>query len=178
MEVKDLIKTSEIEEITKNEEQEKEEALLLERKETFNKLTKYLQSDEYKELCEYFTKKWNALDSQIIKLVKERKETKWEKSELDKMVEFWDYLDEVLEKLWWTEWELIMKADLLRDKESVNSHILNKVEELFDMPVYSKADLLKQKRIDYLLLWKRIEGKVNSYADLKEEKQDLHPYED
>jgi len=75
-----------------------------------------------------------------------------------------------------------MREDIERNVEEqiINawSQVLNKVEELWDMPVYTELDLIKQLRIDYLLVDKKIEQMRDQYAVQEDVIEPQHPYED
>lgn len=149
-----------------------------ERKERFKKLNKYIQSDEFKEICSYFRKKWEDLTDEIRTKLQERTETKTIKSQLDRDVLFQNFLKEVKEQFGSSEWEEILKLEFQESINNVETHIFNKIEELYDAPVYSEIDIIKQIRIDYLCVDQRIKRIMASYADWKEEKISLHPYEE
>lgn len=149
-----------------------------ERKEKFKKINKYIQSKSYEKLCKYFREKWEALTETIRESLLVRQEAKTIKSQLDRDIVFKNFLSEVKEQFWNSEWEEVLKNDFQESINNVETHIFNKIEELYDAPVYTEIDILKQIRIDYLCIDQRIERILASYADRKEEKQSLHPYED
>lgn len=170
MEVKDMF-----EDLT---EEQKELLQLQERKDKYKKLQHYLQSDAFEKICEHFESKWKEIEKEIIKEIKERQETKVLKSELDKNHQFYNFQRELIEQLWDSEWELILKKDLEDNSENTFTHCLNKIEELYDAPVYSNLDLLKQLRIDYIMVWERLRRMSAFYLDTKEIEDNSNPYEE
>lgn len=148
-----------------------------ERKEKYKNTQKYLVSDEYKGMCEYFTNKGETLLEEIKEELKNRKETKATKGEMDKIYSFIEFLKEVLDKLGKSKGAEVYKEIISGQIEAGYTNIYNRIEELGDVPVYSDLDFMKQLRIDYILLNKRMENWSEMFQDSKEEKKDTQPYE-
>lgn len=174
MEVKDLIKSDLTEDQLKQLE-------LDERKDKYKKLQHYLQSEEFKTLCIKYNDIWEQKSLEIKKLLKERKETKSTKSQLDKDVEFQYFLEEILKDLSVTDWEEILKQYFKEQIEAIDTNLLNKVsheEELYDVPFYTQIDIEKQIRMDYCTFEKRVRAITASFADKTEEASNPNPYEE
>lgn len=151
---------------------------ITENKRKYKILQKYLQTKEYKELVEKFIQKWKDIEDSIEKYIRDRKETKATKSELDKSLQFYDFQQELKNSLWDSEAEQILKADIQEMSENTYTHILNKIEELYDAPTYSELDLIRQLRIDYILVESRIWRIIAWYLDAKQEISNPNPYEE
>lgn len=148
------------------------------RKEKYKKLSHFLQTKDFEKICKHFEKKWEALTKKVTDLIQNRNECKAEKSELDKNYQFYNFQKELAEKLWDSEAEQVLKKDLLDNAENTYTHCLNKIEELYDAPVYTQLDLLKQLRIDYLMVWERLRRMTEFYLDTKEIMDNANPYEE
>jgi hypothetical protein len=72
----------------------------------------------------------------------------------------------------------IFKTELERQIGACNSHIDLKVEVGFDAPIYSKADMLKAKRGNYINIDKKLQEFISKYAPKDDKKVDLDPYEE
>jgi hypothetical protein len=167
---------SEIETLT---DEEVNERIRAERREKYKATQKYLLTDSYKELTEYFINKGEELKENIHTEINTREKSVAEKSEVDVVYAFIQFLGEVLDKLGDSDGEKVYRAIIEEQIANGWTNIENKVEELGDVPIYSKLDFIKQARIDYLLLNKRMENWSEGFADNKEEKiPDGHPYED
>lgn len=151
---------------------------LKERANKFKHTQKYIVSDEYKEMLKYFEEKGETLLPEIKKEIASRKKVVAIKSEVDKIYSFKLFLVELKEKLGNSEGAKVISEIIDGQIEAAESNIYNKIEELGDVPIYTKLDFTKQLRIDYLLVGQRIERWSNSFLDKKEEKMDMHPYED
>lgn len=167
---------SEIETLT---DEEVNERIRAERREKYKATQKYLLTDSYKELTKYFSDKGDNMKDSIRKEISTRKKSVAEKSEVDVVYNFILFLEEVLDKLGNSEGEKVYRAIIEEQIANGWTNIENKVEELGDVPIYSKLDFIKQARIDYLLLNKRMENWSEGFADKKDEKiPDSHPYEE
>lgn len=71
-----------------------------------------------------------------------------------------------------------MKEELQTHILNASSHIYNRDEMTFDVPVYSKLAMIKKKRNLYGTLSRRFVEVVNKYAPVKQKEEALHPYED
>lgn len=170
MEVKDIIEDL--------SEEQKELLEIQEKKEKYKKLQHFINSESFTEITKYFENKWKEIENKIIEIIKNRKEAKVLKSELDKNYQFYNFQIELIEKLWESEWEKILKEDLRENSENTFTHCLNKIEELYDAPVYSELDLLKQLRIDYIMVWERFRRMSAFYLHTKEIEDNSNPYEE
>lgn len=170
MEVKDILEDL--------SEEQKQLLETQERKEKYKKLQHFLNSKEFDKITKYFENKWKEIETQIIESIKTRKEAKVVKSELDKNYQFYNFQNELIEQLWESEWEKILKEDLKSNSENTFTHCLNKIEELYDAPVYSELDLLKQLRIDYIMVWERFRRMSAFYLDTKDIEDNANPYEE
>jgi hypothetical protein len=98
----------------------------------------------------------------------ERTKTETTKSELDKTYSFYNLMQEFIDKIWNTEDELYLKNLLIEEKQNILTHILNKTDEWYDLPLYTELDLVRQKRIDYLCIdqrFKRIRAQIGVEID-------------
>lgn len=159
-------------------EEEIKANLKAERVEKYKNTQKYILSDEYKEMLKYFEEKWESLLPEIKNEIATRTKVEAIKSEVDKIYAFSLFLKEVQEKLGESEGAKVISEIIDGQIEAADSNMHNKVEELGDVPIYTKLDFTKQLRIDYLLVGQRIERWSDSFLDKKEDKMDLHPYED
>ena len=71
-----------------------------------------------------------------------------------------------------------MRADLLENAGNTYTHLINKVEELYDVPSYSNLDILKKERMDFVLVWDRLERMVWFYNDEIQKVPNDNPYEE
>lgn len=152
-----------------------------ERKEKYKKLQHFLQSDACTTLCDTYTEKWESLVWKIKDKISNRKETKSNRSQLDKDVAFQLVLEEFIDSLWDMDGENVLRGYFIDQVEAIETNILNKVsheEELYDLPFYTDIDILKQIRMDYCTLHKRISAITASFADKKEEQYNPNPYEE
>ena len=151
-------------------------------KDKFKTLRWYLDSKEYNQTIEFFTGKIEDVDVLIKKEIELRRnlnnETKAIKSELDKSILFYDFQLEIIEQLGDTEAEKILKDDLIENADNTTTHIYNKIEEMYDIPTYSKLDILKQMRIDYIMIGERLQRMVWFYAQEKDSIKNPNPYQD
>lgn len=174
MEVKDLLK----DELTDDEK------TLLEidiKAKKYKLLTAYLDTKECKALIKKYEKIWDKLLKEIeTELDKRRIEwgSKATVSELDKSLSFYDFQVELAWDLWDSEAELILKEDLDNNAENTYTHIINKIEELYDVPSFSDLDLLKNRRIEYTLIQDRLEQMTWFYLDKQIVNPNDNPYEE
>jgi len=152
--------------------------------EKYKELNKYCVSDEHNALIE----KYNSLNQELIKEIDEelekRKTAKKDRivaeySELDSIVEVREFLVEIVKQISEeTLWGKYMKEELQSHILNASSHIYNRDEMTFDVPVYSKLAMIKKKRNLYGTLSRRFVEVVNKYAPVKQKEEALHPYED
>lgn len=161
-----------------------EEKVLLEldiKKKKYKLLTKYLDSKECKALIKKYVKKWDKILKEIEAEIDKRR-TEWGSkatvSELDKSIAFYDFQVELSKDLWDSEAELILKEDLTNNAENTYTHIVNKIEELYDVPSFSDLDLLKNRRIEYALIQDRLETMTSFYLDKQIVNPNDNPYEE
>lgn len=152
------------------------------RKNKFKILTKFLKSDKYKDLIKMYITKWKLLLEEIYLEIDKRRKgwfCKATRSDLDKTLSFYDFQVELANDIGKdSEAELILKEDLLKNAEDTYSHVLNKVEELYDVPSYSELDMLKYRKKEYLLIEDRLETMVSFYMEEKNEISNPNPYEE
>lgn len=69
---------------------------------------------------------------------------------------------------------------MFEEIKRINDNIYIKVdtERFFDAPIISKLDAIKTRRNLYMTLDTKLATIQNKFAETKEEKQTLHPYED
>lgn len=173
MEVKDIIWN----ELT---DEEKALAELDDRKKKYKILKKYLLSEEYADLVSKFEAKADDILKQIERELDNRRNswvTKATQSDLNFTLQFFDFQIELANAMWDTEAEQILKADLLHNADNTYTHLINKVEELYDVASYSDLDKLKKARVEYALIRDRIETMVSFYNDEKNEVSNPNPYE-
>ena len=173
MEVKDLLK----DQLTENQERELE---LQTRKDNYKKTQRYILTDEFRKLCKYFDNKWKKVFEEIKLEIKNRKQTVAIKSELDKILQDIEYYDSIFKQLWTSEWEKVLKDELNTRKINAESNVYIKVQpdELFDLPVYTKLDMLKMKRNGYLTVEKYITLISEWFFDAKDSENNPNPYEE
>lgn len=161
-----------------------EEKTLLEidtKRKKYKLLTKYLDSKECKALIKKYVAKWNKILKEIVAELDKRRNGERGKatvSDLDKTLSFYDFQLEVVEDLWDTEAEKILKEDLTNSAEATYTHLTNKIEELYDVPSYSELDLLKHRRVEYALIKEKLELMTSLYYDKQMEVPNLNPYEE
>jgi len=174
MEVKDLIK----------DELTDEEKTLLEldiKAKKYKLLTIYLSSKECEALIEKYVAKWDKILEEIVaELDKRRKGTRGKAtvSDLDKTLSFYDFQLELVGDLWDSEAELVLIEDLTNSAENTYTHLINKIEELFDVPSYSELDLLKHRRVEYALIKDKLELMTSLYYDKQVINPNSNPYEE
>ena len=169
----------EVKDIVQDEKQKEQE--LAERREKYKITQKYLLTKEFRELLDLFKNKWEILLRKAKTELKTREKPVQEHSELDKIEQFRLLLQEVVKRLWKTQWDNIFKEELERQIEYAESNIYWKVTnmetwEMFDVPIYTKLDLIKQLRIDSILLDKRFYNISEWFHDEKEVKDEANPY--
>ena len=174
MEVKDII----VDELSQKEKD------LLEldiKNKKYKLLTKYLDSKECKTLILKYLSIWGDLLKEIeLEIDKRRKwaVSKASQSELNKSLHFHDFQVQLAGDLWDSEAESILREDLLSNAEATYTHVVNKIEELYDVPSFSDLDILKYKRIEYALIQDRLETMTSFYLDKQNLIPNDNPYED
>lgn len=173
MEVKDLIQDP----LTEQEQKEKD---LLERKEKYKATQRYLLSPAFRKLIEEFTIEWEEIFTKIKTELKTRKKTEALSSEVDKIVADIAYYKKIISKLDKTEWAKILKGEIEARITNAESNIYIKVapEELFDLPVFTKLDMLKRKRNSYLTTDKLLHNISDWFFDDKEKGDNPNPYDE
>lgn len=172
MEVKDLIKN----ELT---EQEQIELELQEKKDKYNKTQKYINTEEFTKLCEEFKAEWDLLFEEIKLELKNRKKVEAIKSEINKIEQDVEYYKAISKKLGKSEWEKVFKDELKIRIENAESNMFVKVapDELFDLPVYTKLDMLKMKRNSYSTVGKYLTLISEWFYNPKTTVTNPNPYE-
>jgi len=163
-------------ELEQLDELELQEAQKIDRKQKYQSIQGFIVSKAFNILCESFKKLWKELENDIMDIVKNRIETKWEKSQIDIDYEFILFLIELKESLWESEGEKVIKSDIDEAIESVQSHIFNKKDEWYDLPIFSTLDILRNKRIEYMTVGERIRRIGAFYLDQKQEEMINNPY--
>lgn len=155
------------------------ELSLEDKKGIYKNLQIYINSKDYEDLISWGKEKWDALLEKIRKEVRERKKTELLKSKLDHLINHIEFLEEVKTRIDDTEWGRIVKQHLDTDIKRANDNIEIRVEELWDAPIYSKADMLKMDRAYYMTINEKINEYCNVYLPQKEQTQEsMHPYEE
>jgi putative cell wall-binding protein len=134
--------------------------------------------EAYNKFLELFKEKGNIILEELKREIKWRKETKLIHSQTDFDHNFACILQDFIYELWESKWEEVLKEYLYEQIEAIESNVFNKTEELYDAPVFSKFDLLKRKKNEYLLLSKRIEIIRNSFSTQIQKLDNPNPYED
>ena len=174
MEVKDIIK----DDLT---EEEKDLLELDIRKKKYKLLTKYLESKKCEALIKKYVKKWDRILKEIEAEIDKRRNGERSKatvSELDQSLAFHDFQVELANDLWDSEAEKILKKDLENNAENTYTHVINKIEELYDVPSFSELDLLKKRRVEYALIKDRLETMTSFYLDKQVINPNGNPYEE
>ena len=173
MEVKDLLK----DQLTENQEQELE---LQTRKDNYKKTQRYILTPEFRKLVKYFENKWEKVFEEIKTEITTRKKAEAVKSEIDKIVQDIEYYNFIFKKLWTHEWAKVFKNELTTRIINAESNLYIKVapDELFDLPTYTKLDMLKMKRNSYLTVEKYLTLISEWFFDWKEGKNNPNPYEE
>ena len=115
---------------------------------------------------------------EIKKELAERKDKTLVNSELDNLLEYIEFVEELIEKIDDSKWGVKIKENLKEQVERGYTHAYNKVEIGFDVATFTELDILKNKRNMYLTVDKRIDEVINFYAPKEEENKTLHPYEE
>ena len=100
------------------------------------------------------------------------------KSELDKVVIYKEFITGLLEEIDNSAGGKIFKKELERQVGACDSHIELKVEVGFDAPIYSKADMMKADRGNWINIDKKLQEFISKYAPKDDKKVDLDPYEE
>lgn len=172
MEIKDLVNVE-------LSEEEKVELELQEKKDKYNKTQKYINTEEFKKLCKDFKDKWDLLLEDIKQELISRKKVEAIKSEINKIEQDVEYYKSISNKLWKSEWEKVFKDELAIRVENAESNMFVKVapDELFDLPVYTKLDMLKMKRNSYSTVDKYLTLISEWFYDPKTMVTNPNPYE-
>ena len=173
MEVKELVGDIELTEEQKALKEKQEN------KENFKAIQKYILSDDYKKLLWYGKEKADNLVKDIERELKTRKKAELIYSEVDDLVEYNKFLADVLKQIDNSEWWIVLKNEILKEIETVNSNIYIKVDKdnFFDAPRFTKLDAIKTKRNLYMTIDMKISTYSNRYAEIEEQEQeDKHPY--
>jgi len=96
-------------ELTVEEQAQADAIKVKENKSKFNDISRFINSDKYEKLVKKYKSKWDKLEKKIIDIVIDRVETKWTKSELDKVYSYIPFLKELKGDLWASKWEKILK---------------------------------------------------------------------
>jgi hypothetical protein len=106
-----------------------------------------------------------------------REKTELIKSKLDHLVEYTTFLAEIYEQIDESAGGKIVKKHINSDIELANNNVEIRVEDFWDAPIYSKADMLKMKRSEYMTIEAKVAEYSNAYTEVKEEKvKEMHPY--
>lgn len=177
------LKIDTVEQLLQDDLTDKEKELLEldTKKKKYKLLINYLGSKECKALIKKYVKKSDKIFKEILAELDKRRAGERSKatvSELDKSIAFYDFQVELVNDLWDSEAELILKTDLTNNAEATHTHLTNKIEELYDVPSFSELDLLKNKRIEYALIQDRLETMTSFYLDKQNVMPNPNPYED
>lgn len=134
--------------------------------------------ENYNDFLDHFKFEWEKLLNELKEEIKNREETKLIYSQTDFDFNFATILQDFKDALWESAWEIALKEYLSEQILAIESNVFNKWEELYDAPVYSKFDLLKRKKNEYIILNKRIESIRNSYQTQTQKLDNPNPYED
>jgi len=117
-----------------------------EKREAYKNLIRYKESDEYESLKKLYSSKLEEVTERIRKEAYSRKKCESTKSKLDMFVELSKYTREVAENTT----NDILKSYLIDARvKALDSAIIYKVEEGFDIPFHSDLDALKNEASVY-----------------------------
>lgn len=164
--------------------QEQEQELTQEqKKEIYKKINEYINSDDYKKVIKYAEKKEQECLEKVREELKKRKKIVAEYSELSKDEKYSEYMLDMSKQFDDSEWGKILSKEF-KDQHEIAEHNIEVKEvnketgEIFDMPLYTKLDVLKVSRRLYKFFPKKVEEIHKLYLDSKTKNIDLDPYED
>jgi len=140
------------------------------RRENYKQSQKYLLTPAFKKLCKKFMIEWKSMMSIIKQELKTREKTDAVKSEADKIAQDIAYYEKIKSALGNTKWEKVLKLALEVRIENAESNVYIKVDpsNLFDLPVYTKLDMLKLERNSLMTLEAYITWISELFQDAKE----------
>ena len=135
-------------------------------------------SKEWVSLVEAYNMKAIALLGEVKKNIETRKKADISFTELDKLLSYIKFIEQLISLLPTSEGGEIFKKELQEQIERGLSHVYGKVEVGFDTPMYSKADMIKNEYNAALTIGRKLEEIISQYEPKKEESSSLHPYEE
>lgn len=164
--------------------QEQEQELTQEqKKEIYKKINEYINSDDFKRVIKYSEKKEKDYLEKVRDEIAKRKKIVAEYSELSKDAMYAEYMLDMSKQFDDSEWGKILSKEF-EDQHDIAIHNIEVKEvnketgEIFDMPLYTKLDVLKVSRRLYRFFPKKVEEIHKLYLDSKTKDIDLDPYED
>ncbi len=158
--------------------EEKVEISTEEKKQAYKDLMKYRQSKNCEATIEEVKEEAAELYEAILKELKTRKKPELVKSELDKTTEYVTFLTWLSGSIDESEGGKIVLRELAGMIERAMNNIEIRVETGFDSPRYTKLDMLKALRAEYMCIDQTIDHIIGKYAEEKKEEESLHPYEE
>lgn len=160
-----------------------EELTVEQKKEIYKQINEYINSDDYKKVIAYAEKKEQEYLEKVRNERKNRKKIVAEYSELSKDEKYAEYMLDMSKQFDNSEGGKILSKDFKEQHDIVQYNIevkeVNKeTGEIFDMPLYTKLDVLKVSRRLYRFFPKKVAEIHNIYLDSKEKTIDLDPYEE
>jgi len=149
-----------------------------ETKKIYKDLVKYSISESFQTILENGNKTGKDLLEFIKEEFKTRDKPELVKSELDKVVIYKEFITGLIEEIDNSVGGKIFKKELERQLGVCDSHIELKVEVGFDAPIYSKADMMKADRGNWINIDKKLQEFISKYAPKDDKKVDLDPYEE
>lgn len=165
-----------MEELTQEEIKEKN-------KEIYKKINEYINSDDYQRVIKYAEKKEQECLKKVREERKKRKKIVAEYSELSKDEKYSEYMLDMSKQFDDSEGGKILSKEF-KDQHEIAEHNIEVKEvnketgEIFDMPLYTKLDVLKVSRRLYRFFPKKVAEIHSLYLDSKTKDIDLDPYED
>ena len=160
-----------------------EELTVEQKKEIYKKINEYINSDDYQKVIAYAEKKEQEYIEEVRNEIKNRKKVVAEYSEISKDEQYAEYMLDMSKQFDDSEWGKILSKEFKYQYDLAINHIevkeVNKeTGEIFDIPLYSKLDILKFSRRQYRYFYKKVAEIHSLYLDGKTKDIDLDPYED
>lgn len=119
-----------------------------------------------------------ALLLKIKEELEKRKLPKLEYSEVNELNSFINFMVSIKNKIDDSEGWMVIKREFEKGIQNGLTHLYSKADIGFDVPAFTKLDMIKKLRNLNTTMQRRFDEVVNSFAPEKKKEEVLHPYEE